>query len=431
MKRSAIAVLAICMAFTATACGNIGRPDPKTITKKSGSDTVSTESKITTDEEDITVDVSSEPDVEVVPEVYSPEDDTEAFVDATMKNMTLEEKVGQLFFVRADALETGFEASVVNNDDIGGVTFVDKMMEDALDKYHVGGVQLFEKNIVDEEQLKKMTADLQDKSALPLFIGVEEIGGDYAPVANNMNFNVELFDNMNVIGASASEDKAKSMGKAIGGYLVSYGVNVDFAPVADVSVSSDSVSDSNFSAEPLIAASLVKAEIDGLHEGGVMTAVNHFPNYADGNANTDKVLNNGNSWEYMLDNELLPYINILDTTDMLMVGHVDLPSVVSDGWPASMSQDLIEGKVRGELGYDGVIITDSMSAKSVRKNYVQRECAVEAIIAGADIVLTPYDLDEAFDSVMKAVEDGKISEGRIDESVKRILTLKAENGLFG
>ena len=110
--------------------------------------------------------------------------------------MTLEEKVGQLFIVRPDALETGFENSVVNNDDIGGVTYVDDMMKNAMEKYHVGGFVLFEKNIVDGEQLKKFTDDLQGMSEIPLLIGVNELGGDFAPIANNVNFNVKLFGNM-------------------------------------------------------------------------------------------------------------------------------------------------------------------------------------------------------------------------------------------
>ena len=429
MRKRIIAALALIMTFSASSCGNLGMPDPGTITHKEndGKSPVTTDDSSTPDEDT----TDGEDSVEVVPEMYSPVDETQDYVKATLHNMTLEEKVGQLFFVRPDALETDYDNKTVNDDTIGGVTFVDKMMTEALGKYHVGGIYLYEKNISNETDLRKFTVDLQDKSELPLFIGVQELGGDYAPIANNVNFNVQLFKNMNELGKDGATNKAKHVGSTIGEYLTSYGVNIDFAPVADVSVDGEKVSEWNFSADATVVASLVDAEIDGFHEQSVMTAVGHFPGYADGSADKKKFVLDVNTWENLVASDLLPYVNILHKTDMLLVGHVELPEVITDGTPTSMSKEFIEGKIRDELGYNGVVITDTMSDAAVMNKYSQSECAVAAINAGADIILTPYDLDEAYNAVIKAVNDGTISESRIDESVTRVLTLKAKRGLFG
>ena len=430
MNRTNIAVLSACAAICLAGCGVMGRPDPTTVTKVNSTDetTTSQEEAVVTAKADTDSQAEENTEEDAIP--YSPETETDKYVEAVMEKMTLDEKVGQMFFVRVDALESGFEDKVINDDTIGGVTYVDDMMSDTLAEYHIGGVALFEKNIIDEDQLRTLTVELQDKSELPLFIGVNELGGSYAPIANNKNFDVELFEDMNVIGSTGSEEQAKTLGSAIGKYLVSYGVNIDFAPCADISIDPYNVSDSNFAGNSYIVAHMVSAEIDGLHDGGVMTAVNHFPGYADGNADGDQLYYNGSLWEYMQEFELLPFNEVLDKTDMVMVGHVDMPAVITDGMPASMSEELIQGRLRDELGYEGVIITDSMSVNSITSNFAERDVAVNAISAGADIVLMPYDLATSYNAVVDAVEKGSISEDRINESVKRILTLKAKNGLF-
>ncbi|SEK24920.1 glycoside hydrolase family 3 protein [Ruminococcus albus] len=424
MKKKFAAALALIMSLSMVSCGNFGRPDPKTLERVNEDQDSSRRSLVDemfpTDEESSVSD-----NVE-----YTIEDDPENYVKVTVENMTLEEKIGQLFFVRADALETGYENKVVNDDSIGGVTYVDDMMIDALEKYHVGGVVLMEKNIMDEDKLIKLTSDLQVNSDYPLFIGVEEIGGELAPIANNKNFAVPLFGNMNEVGETAEAANAKKVGKTIGKYLASYGINLDFAPIADVSLNEDKVKESNFAADLSMVASMVEAEIDGLHEAGIMTTVKHFPGYGDGSTDKSKVPENGFLWERIMEESGLAFTGALNKTDMLMVGHIMLPAVSDDGLPASMSQQIIQGKIRDELKFRGVVITDAMSAKCITENYVKREIAVNAIIAGADMILMPYDLDEAYDSVLKAVEDGKISEARIDKSVERILWLKVKNHLF-
>ena len=416
MNKTKIAALAVCMTFLLSACGKIGKPDPNTITRLDQND--GNEDAETTD-------------TEVVPIPYSPIEDTNDYVETLMSRMTVEQKVGQLFFVRPDALETAYENSVVCDDSIGGVTYVDKMMAEALEKYPVGGIHLYEKNIVDPQQLSKLTNDLQECSAFPLFIGVNELGGDYAPVANNINFDVPMFDNLDVIGKTGSMDKAKTLGSSIGGYLTEYGINLDFAPCADISDDAERVIGKNFSNDAVITTNMAAAEVEGFHESGVMTAANHFPGYGDGNADGDTVYINESSWEELQDREILAFSGLLQETDMLVVGHIEMPNAVSDGFPASMSHEFISDKLRDELKYYGIVITDSQSAAAVRNNYVQVDTALGSFMAGADMILEPYDLAEAYDSILQAVNDGTITQERLDVSVKRILKLKAENGLFG
>lgn len=164
MKKTFAAALALLMTISMASCGNFGRPDPKTLERANEDQDSSRRSLVdemfTSDEESSASDNTE----------YTIEDDPENFVKVTVENMTLEEKIGQLFFVRADALETGYENKVVNDDNIGGVTYVDDMMIDALKKYHVGGVVLMEKNIIDEDKLVKFTSDLQSNSDYPMFI---------------------------------------------------------------------------------------------------------------------------------------------------------------------------------------------------------------------------------------------------------------------
>ena len=186
MKKTVITALSMCIVFGISSCGSFGKPDPNTISEKNPGD-----NKVTTKPVDLEPDkaessqsenssddsaeskadtsaADSEKEIEVIPQPYTPEDDMDKFVESVLDKMTLEEKIGQLFIVRPDALELEYENNVINDDEIGGVTYVDQMMEVALNKYHVGGIMLYEKNVVDEKQLTKLTADLQDKSEFPL-----------------------------------------------------------------------------------------------------------------------------------------------------------------------------------------------------------------------------------------------------------------------
>lgn len=446
MNRKLLLSALAAAALVFTACGAVGKPDPTTITKKnegnssysefediSGATDVMTDPSSDSSSDDSSQAEKSEELIEKEKKEQEQKEKIEKTVEKTMKKMSAEEKVGQLFIVRPDALETDFSAATVNDDKAVGVTYVDDQMKVNLDKYYVGGVAVYNKNITDESQLKTLIEDLQSESKLPLFVGVEEEGGRISTISNNDNFDVKKYESMNSVGKSEDADSAKSVGKTIGGYLNKLGFNLNFAPVADVYSNPENtiIGDRAFSSEPETAAKLVVAEIKGLKEKKIMSAVKHFPGHGDVSGGTNGVIaSTSKNWVELMQCEIIPFTETFNVTDMVMVGHITAPKVADDGLPASLSKEMVSGKLRKELGYDGVVITDSMSASSIINSYNSGEAAVRAINAGVDIILAPYDLNEAYTAVFEAVESGTISEERLDESVKRILTLKAEYGLI-
>lgn len=433
IKLAAIAALMI----TFAACGNIGKGDPSAITKKAGADSKPSDSEAadsSSESEDLSSSQAEKTDEQLEQEkkAQEKEDKISKAVEKTMKDMSDEEKVGQLFMIRPDALEANATAVNVNNDAVYGTTYVDELMVDNMKKYHVGGVVVFEKNISDTDQLKKLIADLQKSSEIPMFVGINEEGGDFAPLAGSEGFEVKTFDSMFEIGKTEDGSKSKEVGKKIGGYLSDYGFNLDFAPVADVITdgSGTTIGNRSFGSDPDVVAKMVSSEIKGFHESGIMTAVKHFPGQGGASGGQYSVAQTSKDWVELMESDIIPFADVLDETDMVLVGHINTPEVTNDGLPASMSNEIINEKLRKELGYQGVVISDSMSSAAVTGTYNSGECAVRTINAGADIVLLPYDLDDAYNTVLSAVKDGTISKERLDESVERILTLKAEYELI-
>lgn len=335
--------------------------------------------------------------------------------------MSLEEKVGQLFIVRPQALG-------------GSNTKFDGAKQTGLERYHVGGVCMFANNISTPKQITEYISRLQGASDIPLFIAVDEEGGRVARIANDADFNVKKYASMQAIGSTGDTSKAYDVGQTIGAYLKKYGFNLDFAPVADVNTNPQNIviGDRAFGSDPQLVSDMIKSAITGFHSKGVMTCVKHFPGHGDtyGDTHMSSVYVN-KTWEELKECELIPFIGGIDAgTDMIMIAHINTPNITTDGLPASLSEQLIEGKLRGELGFEGVIITDSLEMKAITSLYGSDKSAVMAIKAGADIVLMPEDLGKAYNGVLSAVKSGEISQQRLDESVLRILNLKQKYGII-
>lgn len=340
-----------------------------------------------------------------------------------LKSMTLEEKICQLFIVTPETLSGG-----------STVTKTSSKITSFLDKYAVGGIVMFKSNITGPSQIKKLTSDLQNAIKYPLFISVDEEGGSVARIANNSNFSVTKYESMLSIGNTGNTLKAQSMGKAIGSYLNQYGFNLDFAPVADVFTNPENtvIGNRSFGSDPTLVGDMVSAAIKGFKSSGIISCVKHFPGHGDtsGDSHNGKVTVN-KTWDEMLDCEIIPFKKaISQSVDMVMVGHISTPNVTSDGLPASLSREMITGKLRGELGFSGVVITDAMNMGAITKNYSSGTSAVKAIQAGVDIILMPKSFSEAYNSLLKAVKNGTISEDRIDKSVLLILKLKEKYGII-
>ena len=345
-----------------------------------------------------------------------------------MSEMTVREKVGQLFFVRPDAVDPDITPEEIADSSSDGSKMITDKMAEMYREYPAGGFVIFGKNISDPEQLKELIVGLHDLNSVRPLICVDEEGGWVARIANSGVFEVPVFPNMQTIADSGDVSSAYELGKTIGGYLKELGFDVDFAPVADVNTNPDNpiIGERAFGNDPQLAGRMVARVLDGLHSQGIMGCIKHFPGHGDtvtdthtGYAETLK------DWNEIRNCELIPFCDGIDAdTDMIMAAHIAVPNVTGTSEPSSMSYEMLTEKLRGEIGYDGLIITDALAMEAIHEKYNSAEAAVKAFTAGADILLMPYDYPEAFEGVLGAVESGEITEDRLDESVYRILSAK-------
>ena len=290
-----------------------------------------------------------------------------------LNQMTLREKVGQLFVIRPDALEGRFDPAQLEDNSITGTTRVSDEMRSVYASRPCGGFALFRKNILSPAQLRSFTANLHGLNAtLPPLLAIDEEGGRIARIGNH-DFGVTRFPPMGEIAASGEYARALEVGKTIGDYLKAFGLDVDFAPVADVNTNPANpvIGDRAFGSDPEVAAGMVSSVIQGLHEAGIASCIKHFPGHGDtatdthtGYAETRK------TWEELLSCEMIPFrAGIAAETDLVMTAHIAAPSVTGSEEPATMSRILLTEKLRQELGYDGLIVTDALSMGAVREKY--------------------------------------------------------------
>ena len=336
-----------------------------------------------------------------------------------LAKMTLREKVGQLFIIRPEKLN--FTADEKRMD--GGKTEVTDLMRAAYAKYPVGGFVLFGENITSPDQLRRFLTDLRGMCSVLPTLAVDEEGGSVARLANKSAMGIDNVGNMLSIGKTGDLNKAYDAGLTIGGYLSDYGFTLDFAPVADLS--GGVIGNRSFGKDPQLVSRMVTAFIDGLHAKGVQSCIKHFPGHGSAKGDTHQgfaeVTKTGSE---LANTDLVPFAGNLEKTDMVMVAHISLTKVVSDGMPASLSKQITTDGLRNNMGFQGVIITDSLEMGAVTKKYKSAEAAVRAFDAGADVLLMPSSIISAFDGMVAAVESGQISQARLDESVLRILRLK-------
>ena len=343
-----------------------------------------------------------------------------------LDSLSLREKVGQLFLVAPEALQIQ-----------SGVSYSSTVWNDAMTKtlqdYPVGGIILFGANVSTPAQLQYFTTSMRLAFPTAPFIAIDEEGGRVARIGRNSNFDVPRYDSMEAVGNTGDPQNAYEAGLAIGTYLQEYGLNVDFAPVADMNTNPNNVviGDRAFGSDPQLVSDMVNAAIDGFHKAGIITSIKHFPGHGDTTGDThDGYVAVTKSWEELKNCELIPFIAALDNTDMVMAAHITLPNITTDGLPASLSHEILTEKLRGELGYQGVIVTDSLSMGAIIQNYSPLESVKTAFWAGADILLMPQNFTEGFDGLVAAIETGEISEERLNESVLRILKLKIQYGII-
>ena len=338
--------------------------------------------------------------------------------------MTLEQKVAQLFFVTPEQL-TGTDC----------VTEAGETMEAALATLPVGGVICFSQNIETPGQLCEMLANAgrfstEVAAGIPVFLGVDEEGGPLVSrIANSPAFDVATFPHMAAIGGAGDVTQAERVGTAIGSYLHEIGFNVDFAPVADVLTNPENtvIGPRSFGTDSQLVADMVVAEATAMLATGVLPCVKHFPGHGDTNADSRAGEAVSTRTREDLDScEFEPFRRAIAAgVPLVMVGHIKTPNAAADDLPASLSRVMIGETLRRELGFGGIIISDSFQMGAVTERFSPAEAAVKFLEAGGDMILMPEDLDAAYQGVLDAVASGILSRERIDESCLRVLGTKA------
>lgn len=341
---------------------------------------------------------------------YITQDDLiEKKISGIIDNMTLEEKVAQMFFIKNDSR---FDESVLN-------------------EYPVGGIIFFSSDFSGEtpETLKSKLAAFQDNSEIPMLLGVDEEGGDVVRVSNHMALAPDRFLSPREVYNNGGYDAVYYDTVYKSQLLASYGINVNFAPVCDVSVnSSDYMYNRSFGISAEATSEYIDVVVDAMEEENMGSVLKHFPGYGNnGDTHTDIVVDTRN-YEEFVQKDFLPFEAGIDKgADCVLVSH-NIVQCMDSEWPASLSDKVI-GILRNELGFEGVVITDDLMMSGVSDYVSEEESAVRAVIAGNDMILsTNYQLQ--YISLLEAVENGVISEERIDESVRRILIWKCELGLI-
>ena len=353
-------------------------------------------------------------------------------VEAQLQQMTLREKVGQLFYVRPEVLDTTIHWTTYDELMSLELQEVTERMKGLNEKYPVGGVILYAWNIKDETQLSRFISQIRALNGQPLLC-IDEEGGRVARIANNDNFAVKKYESMEAIGATGDPQNAYECGNTIGTYLKRYGFDIDFAPVADVNTNPENViiGPRAFSDDPNVAAPMVTNYLQGLKDAGITGCIKHFPGHGDTQADTHfGYAQSLKTWEEMKNCEMITFkAGIQWGCQLIMTAHIAAPNVTGSDIPSTMSSVILQNKLRGELGYQNIIITDAISMGAITNQYSNAEAAVGSIMAGADIVLDPRSYVEAFDAVFNAVNNGTITEERINQSVRRVLKLKRLYGL--
>lgn len=354
---------------------------------------------------------------------------------ALISRMTLEEKVGQLFVMRV----YGHSATAPTQADIDanlkeiGVRTAAELVA----KYRVGGIIYFAwaNNTQNPHQIADLSNGIQQAAlgqprGLPLLVATDQEHGIVCRVGKPAT----LFPGAMAIGAGGSPADAHTLGRISGAELRALGINQDYSPDADVNVNPANpvIGVRSFGADPDAVAGLVAAEVKGYQSSKVAATAKHFPGHGD--TATDShygfpvITHSRELWEKL---DAVPFRAAIKAgIDSIMTAHIQFPALDDSGDPATLSHPVLTGILRGELGYDGVVVTDSLGMDGVRTKYGDDRVPVLALKAGVDQLLNPPSLDVAWNAVLNAVRAGELTEARLDESILRVLRLKAKLGLL-
>jgi len=333
--------------------------------------------------------------------------------------MSLRDKIGQM-------LLCGFHGTEPE----GGI-------EKLLGDYPIGGIVYFARNVVSPEQVERLSGGLQNiaqaSGNVPLWIAIDQEGGMVARITEG----IALMPGQMAIAAAGSVQDAYAAARISGTELQSMGINMNFAPVLDVNnnASNPVIGVRSFGESAEKVADFGAASIAGFQQAGIAATAKHFPGHGDTDTDSHLDLPVITHDRTRVDQvELVPFrAAIAEGVDAMMSAHIYFPALEPERLPVTLSHSVLTGLLRKELGYEGMILTDCMEMKAIATHYGTVDAAVMAVEAGADMVLISHTAQlqvEAFEALMNAVKSGRISERRIDESVKRLLTYKMKRGLM-
>lgn len=333
------------------------------------------------------------------------EDDTNSLAE----DLSLDEKIGQLIITNV----TG--------------THLTTEMQTLFDTYKIGGFIFFSHNFETDKQALSLINDLKsanEHNRIPLFLTVDQEGGRVTrlPGLLNLPANSQL--------ANLDEEIAFEYGQILGEQLLSFGLNVNYAPVLDVLLNdkNEAIGDRAFSSDVDKVALLGSQLMKGLQKESIIPAIKHFPGHGNVKEDSHETLPiNNDDYETLLTKDLFPLKNAIDEgADLVMVGHL-LYTELDDEYPSSLSKTIISEILRGKLEFNGVVIIDDLTMDAIRNDYSLEEAVLLYLEAGGDLILTTEGVDavsKIVQTIKKAIEEGQITEERIDESVERILALK-------
>lgn len=344
-----------------------------------------------------------------------PEKELPATISEVIENMSVEEKIGQMIFSSISGTELGAEE------------------EKLIHQYKVGGIIVNKKNITSPSQMVAYMNSLKEenKNNVPLFFGIDQEGGRIAKLPGDLRAIPSHFE----IGKQNDPSFAFEIGTVLGKLVSSFGFNVNFAPVLDINSNPENpvIGDRSFGINPDVVSKLGIQMMKGIQGENIIPAIKHFPGHGDTSVDShDELPVVQKTMPELEQMELIPFKQaIAEGADMVMIAHILLPSIDLE-FPSSMSEAIITDLLREKIGFDGVVITDDMTMEAITNSFDIGKASVMSVKAGADIVMVAHEFEnvvKAITALTTAVENGEITEERIDQSVERILKLKNKYSL--
>ncbi len=361
------------------------------------------------------VEIYQDEEINIVETELSEEEKLKQRVDEKLASMTLKEKIGQMIVVSYRSSEYTEE------------------LDGALKEVQPGGFILFSENVTTYDETVEYISKIKSTASIPMLISIDQEGGRVQRIKSLADIKVQNIPAMFEIGKKNDKELSYNVGKVLAREIAAFGINTDYAPILDIFSNPNNtvIGTRAFGSDSQTVINNALPFAEGMSSEGVIPVYKHFPGHGDTVADSHVELPVvTKTKEQLYENELLTFKAAIENkAQMIMTAHIALPNITGDYIPATLSKDIINGILRNELGFDGVVITDAINMKALQDNYTLEEICKYSINAGVDMILMPLSSRDTASTIESLVNNGAITEARINESVSRILKLKYENKL--